>query len=139
MTPNRKWPECYLQSYLIGVPILILGKRSGNKLTSVERKPMESVLREAEKRKFRGALALGRIHDILSALIRDCETRTTRRPYTKDFMGELQILPKGKIRILPVARDDEAMGELASAWGPARSTSDASTTSTPVASGPCYK
>jgi len=64
-----KW---YLQSYLLGVPVLAVGYRNfRNHVYNINRKPIKEVLRDAQKYdpKFDPAINLGRAHAILSALM----------------------------------------------------------------------
>jgi hypothetical protein len=122
MIPIRHWPTWYLQSYLLGVPKLILGNRSkSNSLTSIEAMSMEGLLATAmtHSRDFRPAFALGRIHNTLSALLRYCKAA---HPHTGNFTCELHIRSGGNACILPVAPDHKAIGELASVWEVVRAT-----------------
>ena len=64
---------------------------------------------------FDPALALGRIHSILSALIQHCQTRVGYR-YTGCFTCELQIRPQGNAYVPPVVPDYEAKAELLRMW-----------------------
>jgi hypothetical protein len=97
---------------------LILGKRSKrNLLTGIKTMSMEDLLAMAMAHSpdFDPALALGRIHSILSALIRYCKTRAAY-PDTDYFTCELQIRSGSDARVLPVAPDHKAMEELTSVW-----------------------
>jgi len=73
--PDRqtgKFPRWYMQSYLLGVPLLAVGYRNfKNHVFTVKRKPVEEVLRDAQKYvpDFDPAVSLGRAHAILSALL----------------------------------------------------------------------
>lgn len=64
---------------------------------------------------FNQALALGRIHSILSALIEHCRTRAGYL-YTGCFTCELQIRSQGNAFVPPVTPNNEAKAELLRAW-----------------------
>ena len=64
---------------------------------------------------FDQALALGRIHSILSALIEHCRTRAAYL-YTGCFTCELQIRSQGNAFVPPVSSNPEAKAELLRAW-----------------------
>jgi len=64
---------------------------------------------------FDQALALGRIHSILSALIEHCRTRPAYL-YTGCFTCELQIRSQGNAFVSPIASDPEAEAELLRVW-----------------------
>ena len=68
---------------------------------------------------FDPALALGRIHSILSALIQHCRTRAGYL-YTGCYTCELQIHSHGDIYVSLAAPNDEAKAELLQAWEPVR-------------------
>jgi len=115
---NRNWPKWYLQSFLIGVPTIVLGNRSKrNLLTSVKTMSMEDLLKTTVSNSpgFDQALALGRIHSVLSALIEHCRTRVAYL-YTGCFTCELQIRSQGDAFVPPVASDPAAKAELLRAW-----------------------
>lgn len=115
---NRNWPKWYLQSFLLGVPILFLGNRSKrNLLTSTKTMSMEDLLRTTVSNSpdFDRALALGRIHNILSALIEHCRTRAGYL-YTGCFTCELQIRSEGNVYVPPVPPNNEVRAELRRAW-----------------------
>ena len=115
---NRNWPKWYLQSFLLGVPTLVLGSRSkSNSLTSIEAMSMEDFLRTTMSNSpgFDQALALGRIHSILSALIEYCRTRAAHL-YTGCFTCELQIRSQGNAFVSPVTSNPEAEAELLRVW-----------------------
>jgi len=80
---------------------------------------MEDLLRTAVSNSpgFDQALALGRIHSILSALIEHCRTRAGYL-YTGCFTCELQIRPQGNAFVPPVTPNNEAKAELLRAWQP---------------------
>ena len=64
---------------------------------------------------FDPAIALGRIHSILSALIQHCKTRAAYI-YTGCFTCELQICPLGGAFVPAVVPDFEAKMELVRIW-----------------------
>jgi hypothetical protein len=64
---------------------------------------------------FDQALALGRIHSILSALIEHCRTRAGYL-YTGCFTCELQIHSDGSAFVPPVPPNNEAKAELLRLW-----------------------
>ena len=64
---------------------------------------------------FDPALALGRIHDILSALIQHCSTRAAYL-YTGCFTCELQIRSGGDAYVPPVVPDYSVRAELRQMW-----------------------
>ena len=64
---------------------------------------------------FDQALALGRIHSILSALMEHCRTRAAHL-YTGCFTCELQIRSQGNAFVSPVAFNPEAEAELLRVW-----------------------
>ena len=69
---NGRLPRWYMQSYLLGVSTLAVGYRNfRNHVFNVRRKPIEEVLRDAQKYvpEFDPAVSLGRAHAILSALL----------------------------------------------------------------------
>jgi hypothetical protein len=69
---KQTFPKYYLQSYLLGVPVLAIGYRNyRNQVFSVRQKSTREVLREAQKHvpEFDPAVSLGRAHAILSALL----------------------------------------------------------------------
>jgi len=78
---------------------------------------MEAVLAKtvAISPDFDPALALGRIHGILSALIQHCKTRAAYI-YTGCFTCELQIHSRGNAFVPPVVPDYEAKAELLRTW-----------------------
>ena len=121
---NRNWPKWYLQSYLLGVPTMIVGNRSKrNLLTSVQTMSMERALATSlvNSPDFDPSLALGRIHNILSALIQHCKTRAGYL-YTGCFTCELQIRSGGTACVPPVAVSREAKAELVKVWELVRQT-----------------
>lgn len=64
-----KW---YMQSYLLGVPMLAVGYRDfRNHVFDIKRKPIKEILRDAQKcaPEFDPAVNLGRAYDILFALL----------------------------------------------------------------------
>ena len=65
---------------------------------------------------FDQALALGRIHGILSALVRHCRTRASYS-YTGCFTCELQIRSQGGAFVPSVLPDNGVKTELLRAWG----------------------
>ena len=127
------WPKWYLQSYLLGVPELVFGKRSKGKSLTTDRMSWEKLLEKAkeEPHNFDSNVALGRIYEILFRLKADCETKTG------DTTCELHINSEGEAWVHPVERDKaiEAMRELTSAWKDGQSGSDVPATSTPIPSG----
>lgn len=64
---------------------------------------------------FDQALALGRIHSILSALIRHCRTRAAYL-YTGCFTCELEIRSQGDAFVPPVLPNNEVKAELLRVW-----------------------
>jgi hypothetical protein len=69
---TEKYPRWYMQSYLLGVPVLAVGYRNfKNHVFTIKRKPIEEVLRDAQKYvpEFDSAVNMGRAHVILSALL----------------------------------------------------------------------
>lgn len=78
---------------------------------------MESLLHTttAHAPNFDPALALGRIHSILSALMQHCRTRAAYL-YTGCFTCELQIRPWGNAFVPSVVPDNEAKMELLRMW-----------------------
>jgi hypothetical protein len=64
---------------------------------------------------FDPAVALGRIHSILSALIQHCKTRAAYL-YTGCFTCELQIRSGGNACVPPVVPDYEAKAKLSQIW-----------------------
>lgn len=66
------FPRWYMQSYLVGVPVMAVGYRNyQNHVYTIRRKPIKEVLRDAQKYVpgFDPAVSLGRAHAILSALL----------------------------------------------------------------------
>ena len=123
-SPDSNWPKWYLQSYLLGVPTIIVGNRSKrNSLTSVQTMSMERALETVRVKtpNFDPALALGRIHDVLSALIQHCKTRAGYL-YTGCFTCELQIRSGGTACVPQVAVNREAKAELLQVWELVRQT-----------------
>ena len=68
---------------------------------------------------FDPALALGRIHGILSALIQHCKTRAGYL-YTGCFTCELEIRSRGNACVPPVVVNRKAKAELLQVWKVAR-------------------
>ena len=103
---------------------MIVGNRSKrNLLTSVQTMSMERALATTlvNSPDFDPALALGRIHNILSALIQHCKTRAGYL-YTGFFACELQIRSGGTACVPPVALDRETKAELLKVWELVRET-----------------
>ena len=65
---------------------------------------------------FNQALALGRIHSILSALIEHCRT-SAGYLCSECFTCELQIRSQGDVFVLSVPADNGVKAELLQAWG----------------------
>lgn len=142
--PNRNWPKWYLQSYLLGVPTLIVGNRSKrNSLTGLQTMSMEVVLATTVSHSpdFKPALALARIHNVLSALIQHCKTRAGYLR-TGCFTCELKIRSQGNACVPPVAPNPKTKAELLQMWELVRETdfpsegSDSSVSSTSEVSSP---
>jgi len=115
---HKNWPKWYLQSFLLGVPTIVLGNRSKHDLlTSMQTMSMEGLLSTTVSNSpgFDQALALGRIHSILSALIEHCRTRAGYL-YTGCFTCELQIHSQGNAFVPPVSPNNEAKAELLRVW-----------------------
>lgn len=86
---------------------------------------MEAVLATtvANSPEFDQALALGRIHSILSALIGYCKTRAAYLR-TGCFTCELQIRSQGSAFVPPLLLNTEAKAELLRVWGRVGQTTD---------------
>ena len=119
---NRNWPKWYLQSFILGVPTLVLGNRSKrNLLTGMQTMSTQQLLATTVSHSpdFDRASALGRIHGVLSAVIEYYWTRAGYQ-YTGCFTCELQIRSQGGAFVLSVPPDNGVTTELLLAWSRTR-------------------
>ena len=99
---EKLFPKWYLQSYLLGVPVLAVGYRNTrNHVYSIKRKHIKEVLREAQKYNptFDCAVSLGRVHAIFSALLE--HFRSLGQSVSAQDRFELHVYENGDALVEP--------------------------------------
>ena len=100
----RLYPKWYLQSYLLGIPALEIGKRNkANKVTSIDKKTTEELLEycmqpTGSAKAFNPAEPLGRAYAIFSSLLEHLRSREPTVLATDKF--ELRVDAEGEVSLI---------------------------------------
>ena len=90
-------PSLYMQSYLLGVQTLAIGKRSRNGVTTLTQKSIGEVLQDVREHapEFDLAVSMGRVRAILSKLLDHFQGQSV----TDQDRFKLRVTAKGEVLV----------------------------------------